>query len=86
MQVQSLGQEDPVEEGNPLQCSCLENPMERGTWWATIHGVTKGLTQLKRFSMYAGTHIHTPWNVKESKTLYFVRKCSPIQNPKTPQM
>ena len=27
--------------GNPLQCSCLENPMDRGAWWATVHGVTK---------------------------------------------
>ena len=27
--------------GNPLHCSCLENPMNRGTWWATFHGVTK---------------------------------------------
>ena len=27
--------------GNPLQCSCLGNPMDRGAWWATVHGVTK---------------------------------------------
>ena len=27
--------------GNPLQCSCLENPMDRGSWWATVHGVAK---------------------------------------------
>ena len=27
--------------GNPLQCSCPENPMDRGAWWATVHGVTK---------------------------------------------
>ena len=27
--------------GNPLQDSCLDNPMDRGTWWATVHGVTK---------------------------------------------
>ena len=27
--------------GNPLQCSCLENPMERAAWWATVHGVTE---------------------------------------------
>ena len=25
-------------EGNPLQCSCLDNPMDRGAWWNTIHG------------------------------------------------
>ena len=27
--------------GNPLQCSCLENPVDRGAWWATVHGVAK---------------------------------------------
>ena len=27
--------------GNPLQCSCLENPMDKGAWWATVHGVAK---------------------------------------------
>ena len=29
--------------GNPFQYSCLENPMDRGAWWATVHGVTKEL-------------------------------------------
>ena len=33
---------------NPLQCSCLENPMDRGAWWAIGPGVTKSRTQLKR--------------------------------------
>ena len=32
--------------GNPLQYSCLEDPMERGAWWATVHGVTKSRTRL----------------------------------------
>ena len=32
--------------GNPLQYSCLENPMEGGAWWATVHGVAKSQTQL----------------------------------------
>ena len=32
--------------GNPLQCSCLENPMDRGAWWATVYGVAKGWTRL----------------------------------------
>ena len=32
--------------GNPLQSSCLRNPMDRGAWWATVHRVTKILTQL----------------------------------------
>ena len=38
--------------GNPLHCSCLENPMDRGAWRAIVHGVTKNQTQLKRLSMY----------------------------------
>ena len=39
-QVQSLGQEDPLREGNsnPLQYSCLENSMDRGAWKSTVHG------------------------------------------------
>ena len=32
--------------GNPLQYSCLGNPMDRGAWWAAVHGVTKNWTQL----------------------------------------
>ena len=32
--------------GNPLQYFCLENPMGRGTWWATVHRVAKSWTQL----------------------------------------
>ena len=37
---------------NSLQYSCLENPMDRGAWWATAHGVTKSQIQLKRLSMH----------------------------------
>ena len=33
--------------GNPLQCSCLENPRDRGAWWAAIYGVTQSRTRLK---------------------------------------
>ena len=42
-QVLSLGQGDPPGEGNgnPLQYSCLGNPMDRRAWWATVHRVTK---------------------------------------------
>ena len=35
--------------GNPLQYSCLENPMDGGAWWATVHWVTKGRTRLSDF-------------------------------------
>ena len=36
--------------GNPLQCSCLENPRDGGAWWATVYGVAQSRTQLKRLS------------------------------------
>ena len=36
--------------GNPLQCSCLENPKDRGPWWAAIYGVAQSRTRLKRLS------------------------------------
>ena len=38
------------ENGNPLQYSCLENPMDRGAWWAAVHGVAKSRTQLSDFT------------------------------------
>ena len=38
---------------NPLQYSCLENPVDRGAWWAIVHGVPKSHTQLKRLSTHA---------------------------------
>ena len=46
MHVQSLGWKDPLEGGygNPLQYCCLENPMDRGAWWAAVHRVPKGWT------------------------------------------
>ena len=37
---------------NPVQYSCLENPMDRGTWWATIHGVAKSQTRLSDLNMH----------------------------------
>ena len=55
MQVQSLGQEDPLlgGHGSPLQYSCLGNPIDRGAWRATIHWVAENRTRLKRLSMHA---------------------------------
>ena len=44
--IPGLGRSPGVRNGNPLQYSCLENSMDRGTWWATVYGVTKRQTQL----------------------------------------
>ena len=46
-------QGDGEGNGNPLQYSCLENPVDRGAWWAAVNGVAQSRTQLKRLSMHA---------------------------------
>ena len=55
--------------GNPLQCSCLENPRDRGAWWAAIYGVAQSRTQLKRLSSSSS------WIIKKArefqKNIYF---------------
>ena len=47
-----LQKENPVEENNGtrLQSSCLENPMDGGVWWAAVHGIAEGQTQLGDFT------------------------------------
>ena len=45
--IPGLGRAPGGGHSNPFQYSCLENPMDRGAWWATVHGVTKSQTQLK---------------------------------------
>ena len=54
MQFPSLGQKDPLGEKMATHSSILawENPMDRGAWWATVHGIAKSQTQLQRLSMY----------------------------------
>ena len=51
-QALSLGWKDPLEECNPLQYSCLENPMDRGAGRATVHGVSKSQKRLKQLSVH----------------------------------
>ena len=48
--VPGLGRSPGEGNGNPLQYSCLENPMEGGAWWATVHGVSKSQTRLSHFT------------------------------------
>ena len=45
--------------GNPLQCSCLENPRDRGAWWAAVYGVAQSRTRLKRLSSSSSSSIFT---------------------------
>ena len=44
--ISRLGRSPGGGHGSPLQYSCLENPMDRGAWWATVHRITKSQTQL----------------------------------------
>ena len=71
MRVQTLYPENPLEGGNgdPLQCSCLENPRDRGAWWAVVLGSQRGrrdsatkqqkrLVQLFSFSQCRGLKLY----------------------------
>ena len=57
--IPDLGRTPGEGNGNPLQYSCLENPMDRGTWWATVQGVAKSRTQLSNF--HSLTHIQSSY-------------------------
>ena len=48
--IPGLGRSPGEGNGNLLQYSCLDNPMDRGAWWATVHGVAKSWTRLSNFT------------------------------------
>ena len=60
--------------GNPLQDSCLENPMDRGTWWVTIHRVANSQTQLKRLSTHACKDLGIAQGTPLSTLIIYMRK------------
>ena len=51
--IPGLGRSPGGGRGKPLQYSCLENPMDRGAWWAMVHRVANSWTRLKRLSTHA---------------------------------
>ena len=53
--IPGLGRSPEEGHGNPPQYSCLENPMDRGAWWVTVHEVAKSQTQLKQQNTKACT-------------------------------
>ena len=53
--------------GNPLQCSCLENPRDGGTWWAAVYGVAQSRTRLKRLS--SSSSLHAPLSLGLNLTI-----------------
>ena len=54
--ILGLGRSPGEGNGNPLQCSCLENPMDRGAWWAIVHGVVRDRTRLSDFTFTSHFH------------------------------
>ena len=56
--------------GNPLQCSCLENPRDRGACWAAIHWVAKSRTRLKRLSSSSSSSSSSDLKRRENKLTY----------------
>ena len=48
--IPGSGRSPGVGHGNPLEYSCLENPMDRGAWWAMVHRITQSQTRLKQLS------------------------------------
>ena len=55
--IPGLGRSPGEVHGNPLQCSCLENLMDRGAWRATVHGVAQSRTQLSDFHFHFGASL-----------------------------
>ena len=49
--IPGLGRSPGGGHGNQLQYSCLENPIDRGAWWATVHRVSKSRARMKQLSM-----------------------------------
>ena len=63
--------------GNPLQYSCLENPMDRGAWWATFHRAEQSQARLKQLSAHAHSVCHVEANT--FKDLLSVLACALTQ-------
>ena len=64
--------------GNPLQCSCLENPRDGGAWWAAVYGVAQSRTQLKRLSS-SSSKILSKSQITEEISLFACRLFFPLQ-------
>ena len=63
--------------GNPLQCSCLENPRDGGAWWAAVYGVAQSRTRLKWLSSSSSSSVcHLPFSITRP-WLVCLRRCLP---------
>ena len=68
-----------AENSNPIQCSCLGNPTDRGAWWATVHRVAKTRTQLSDWA-YTYTRDLNPEHVRNSYNPVIKRQITQVKN------
>ena len=69
--------------GNPLQCSCLENPRDSGAWWAAVYEVTQSRTRLKRLSS-SSSSMHCSWDFVQPLWKILTVNCSVTFNSLQP--
>ena len=73
----ALGRSPGEGNGNPLQCSCLENPRDRAAWWAAVYGVAQSRTRLKRLSSSSSSSSRDSYREGNGTTLQY----SWLENP-----
>ena len=61
--------------GNPLQCSCLENPRDRGAWWAAVYGVAQSWPRLKRLSSSSRCLAISTQQILDERSLIIDQNC-----------
>ena len=71
--IPGLGRSPGEGNGNPLQYYCLENPMDRGAWWATVHGVAKSQTRLSDFTIrnMLGTNVVSAFHFSHAHFVHY---------------
>ena len=80
--IPGLGRSPGEGNGNPLHYSCLENAMDRGAWWSTVHTAAKRQAGPKWFSTHRHTYANSAWNTtfkiqSDWKTMFKLHTCSP---------
>ena len=91
-QVQSLSWEASPGEGNgnPLQYSCLENPMDSGAWWVTVHGIAKDWTWLSEYTLILALQVYSlptelPGKPKQYICIFILRWRKELTKDKSPE-
>ena len=78
--IPGLGRSPGEGNGNPLQYFCLENSMDLGAWWATVHGVAKSRTRLSNFTFFLH-HLQKPKALPQVVAWGFLQTRFPVTSP-----